>query len=446
MPELGAQGDQSRAIDGPLGLRRMARTVARAMKLHPGWVVVAAAFMLMFGNWNANAGFGVFMPVLSREFGWSRGAISIAAALNLVIGGAIAFAVGSATDRYGPRRVLAMGTFLVSLSYLLASTVNSLWHFYLSMGFLIGVGASGMYLVPTATVSRWFVEHRGLALGIILAALNLGYVTGPPLSAFLIGLLGWRLTYVVLGGLVLCFALPGALFIKSPPAGGGPHAIAAAGARGASSGSAPPPFVAAGATFREAAKDSRLWFLAGSWLLLGFAHMMVSIHAVSYVRDLGVTLEKASLALTTYGVSSIVGRIGFGAATDRLGTRPTFWFCLVLQLVALLWLLTGPPLWSLYMLIVAFGLATAGSDTTVVRSASEIFGIRSIGAIMGVLSLGWRIGAASGPVVAGYIYDATGFYTLAFGLASAGLLVSSVFFALGFKPAPRRARAANVVH
>ena len=389
----------------------------------------------MFGVWNPFAGFGVFLPVLSGEFGWSRGAISVAASLNLIIGGAIAFGVGAATDRYGPRRVLALSGLLVGAGYLLASAISALWQLYLSLGLLLGVGMSGMYLVPTATVSRWFVKQRGLALGIVLAGLSLAYVTGGPLSAFCINTFGWRTAYLLMGGLVWAVAVPASLFMTNPPSGYDAGSGASRAPQGtASSLGASHSVVPGGATLREAMGDRRLWLLLVSWLLLGFTLIMVTVHLVPYMTDQGVTLEHASLALTIYGISSIAGRLVFGLAADRLGTRPTFRFCLVSQLLPLTAVLVGPPPWVVYFLIIGFGLGAAGSDTAVVKGTSEVFGVRAIGAIMGILAFGWRCGAALGPMTAGFLYDLTGSYTLAFGLASAGLLLSFACFTWGTSP------------
>jgi MFS family permease len=389
----------------------------------------------MFGVWNPFAGFGVFLPVLSGEFGWNRGAISVAASLNLIIGGAIAFGVGAAADRYGPRRVLALSGLLVGAGYLLASAISALWQFYLLLGFLLGVGMSGMYLVPTATVSRWFAEQRGLALGIVLAGLSLAYVTGGPLSAYLINSFGWRTAYLLMGGLVWSVAVPASLFMTNPPSGYDSGSGATRAPHGtASSLGASHSLVPVGATFREALEDRRLWLLLVSWLLLGFALIMVTVHLVPYMTDQGVSLERASLALSIYGISSIAGRLAFGLAADRLGTRPTFWFCLVSQFLPLAAVLAGPPPWILYFLIIGFGLGAAGSDTAVVKAASEVFGVRAIGAIIGALGLGWRCGAAIGPAAAGFLYDLTGSYSLPFGLASAGLLVSFACFTVGTSP------------
>ena len=382
-----------------------------------GWVVVGACSLVMFGVWNSHAGFGVFLPVLANEFGWSRGAISVAPSLNLIIGGLIAFFVGAASDRYGPRLILAASAILVGALFALASRIDALWHLYAVLGVLLGVAMSSVYLVPTTTVSRWFVDRRGLALGILLAGLNLAFVTGPRLSAFLIERYGWRTTYLLLGALVWVLAIPGSLLTRFPPA-----SASAGSDRSAASG---------GSTVREALADRRLWLLVTAWMLLGFNQMMMSIHLVSYVKDRGVTLERAALALTILGTGTIFGRILVGMAADRLGTKPMFWVCLAVQVTTLVSIITGPSLSILNFLLFWLGLSAAGSDTTLVKGAVETFGVRSIGAVMGVLSLGWRCGAALGPTAAGFIYDATGTYVLAFALAAGGLALSSAFFTLG---------------
>ena len=410
--------------------------MAKFPALRPSWVVLAASFAGMFGIWIPHAGFGVFIPSLSTEFGWSRGAISSVASLNLLLGGVLGFWVGAVNDRLGPRPILAVGAALTGTGYLFASAINALWQFYFLIGVLLGSSMSGLYLVPTAVVSRWFVENRGLALGIVLAGLNLAYVVGGPLSAVLISAFGWRQAYLLLGGVVWLVAVPASFFTKNPPSG---EASGNPAARGTAAAFRSP----AGATFREALADRRSWLLAATWFLLGFANMMLAIHIVPYVKDQGVTLERASLTLTIYGLSSIGGRLLFGAAADRLGTRPTYWFCLVLQLATFLAVLTRPPVWILYLLIMLFGLVSAGADTVVVKAAPEVFGVRAIGALMGFLSFGWRCGAALGPAAAGFLYDATGSYTVAFGFGAGALAMTLASFTLGVSPHRRRADAAR---
>lgn len=389
-------------------------------------VLVACGFV-MFGVWNANAGFGVFLPVLSHEFGWSRGAISLAASLQLIVGGTIAFAVGAASDRYGPRLVLALSSVVSGAAFFLTSAVDALWHFYLLQGVLLGIGMAGMYLVPTATVAHWFTQKRGLAFGILLAGLNLAFVTGAPLSALLIAGFGWRTAFRLLGGLVWIITVPASLFTRLPPPGR---------MRVARS----PTTSASGATFREALRDRRLWLLALTWLLSGIAQMMMVVHTVPYLRDRGATLGSASLALTIFGISSIVGSLIVGAGADRIGARAAFGICTLLQGMTLAWILAGASLQLLYVLVFWFALGAAGSNAIFVKAAPEVFGVRAIGAISGVLSLGWRIGSALGPSLAGFLYDATGSYGVAFTVALASLGVGFASFALSVMPSSRAAR------
>jgi len=398
-----------------------------------GWVVVGACSLVMFGVWNSHAGFGVFLPVLAGEFGWSRGAISVAPSLNLIIGGLIAFFVGAASDRYGPRLILATSALFVGALFVLASRIGTLWHLYAILGVLLGVAMSSVYLVPTTTVSRWFVDRRGLALGILLAGLNLAFVTGPRLSAFLIERFGWRTTYLVLGALVWILAIPASLLTRFPPASTDDATPAGHGTTAGRSIATD-----GGSTIHEALADRRLWLLVTAWMLLGFNQMMMSIHLVSYVKDRGVTLERAALALTILGTGTIVGRIVVGMAADRLGTKPMFWCCLTVQIVTSLAVIVSPSLSVLDLLLFWLGLSAAGSDTTLVKGAVETFGVRAIGAVMGLLSLGWRCGAALGPTAAGFIYDATGTYVPAFTVAACGLALSSAFFTFGTASSPER--------
>ena len=405
-------------------------------ELGSGWVVLAASFLVTFCTWNAYTTFGVFIPILSQEFGWSRGAISLAFTLTMLIGGPLGFVVGAMVDRYGPRTLTAVSTALVGIAFLLASTMSALWHFYLLMGLATGLGMSSLYLVPIATMSRWFPARRGLAMGIVLSSLGVAYIVSAPLAAFLFEMFGWRTTYLVLGGSVCAIALPATCLIKNPPVQ--PTDPASAGAPDGPDGQARRVLAPVqGLTVREAIGHRSLWILLVVWFLLAFAQMMVQVHVVPYATDRGLSLEHASLAVTVYGFSTIAGRLVFGAAADRLGTKLVFWLCVALELASTTWLMALPSRWSLYAVMVLFGLGANGTDTAYLKVVGEIFGTRSIGAVIGLLTLGWRGGAAAGPAVAGYVYDATGFYTIALGLATAAVLACGGLF-LGIRSSAER--------
>src|SRR5437773_1501081 len=164
------------------------------------WLIVAALFMITFGIATPLAAYGVFLPVLAESFGWSRGAISTALSVNLVLGGLAGFGIGALADRHGPRVMLVLTLALAGAGFALVSMVGALWHLYLVVGVVGGVGMSSFYLLSASTVMRWFDERRGLALALVLVGFSLGYILGGPLAAWLITGFGWRGAYALLGG------------------------------------------------------------------------------------------------------------------------------------------------------------------------------------------------------------------------------------------------------
>jgi len=179
-----------------------------------------------------------------------------------------------------------------------------------------------------------------------------------------------------------------------------------------------------GVTLRAALADPRQWLLNLSWFLLGGLALMISVHAVPFARDQGISLAAASLALTAYGVGSVSGRLTAGAVSERLGAHTTVRLGYVLQILALSALAWVPSREALLISLGVFGAGFAASDTMVTKVIPDVFGVRAIGAIMGVLALGWRCGAALGPAIAGFVYDATGSYAIPFGLAPIVVIVS----------------------
>ena len=385
------------------------------------WLIVAALFTVTYGVSTPLAAYGVFLPVFAETFGWSRGAISAALSINLLLGGIAGFGIGALADRHGPRVMLVLTVILAGGAFALVSTISALWQLYLLVGVLGGIGMSSFYLLSTTTVTRWFDRHRGLALALVLVGFNLGYITAGPLSAWLITKVGWRAAYALLGSTSGAVTMLAALTVRLP------------GVREAPEPRPPAPRVAvtAGLTLKEALGDARQWYLNVSWLLLGALSLMVSVHIVPFAHDQGISLAGASIALTAYGVGAVTGRVASGAVSDRIGTFTTIRLSYAVQMTALLALLALSSRPALLGSLVALGIGFAAADTMLAKAVPDVFGTRALGAILGVLNLGWRCGAALGPAVAGFLYDLTGSYTIPFGAAPFAVLVSWGLFALG---------------
>jgi MFS transporter, OFA family, oxalate/formate antiporter len=386
------------------------------------WLIVLALFVVTFGISTPLAAYGVFLPILAETFGWSRGAVASALSINLLLGGVAGFGIGALADRHGPRVMLVGTVALAGTAFALVSIVGQLWQLYLLVGIVGGVGMSSFYLLAAATVTHWFDERRALALALVLVGFNLGYISAGPLAAWLITHLGWRRAYALLGSVCGLFTLIAALTVRLPRPAEVP--LLRRTVAGPSATTLP------GMTLGHALRDPRQWLLSLAWCLLGGLAIMVSVHAVPFARDHGIGLAAASLALTAYGLGSATGRLSAGALSEHLGVVMTIRIGFVLQIVALIALLWLPSRQMLLVAMALFGAGFAASDTMVTKVIPDVFGLRAIGAIMGVLTLGWRLGAALGPAMAGFIYDATGSYTVPFGLAPAAVIASWVLFDL----------------
>jgi MFS family permease len=402
-------------------------------------LIVAALFVITYGLSTPLAAYGVFLPVLAETFGWSRGAISTALSVNLVLGGLAGVGLGVLADRYGPRLILVVTVTLAGGAFALVSTIGALWQLYVVVGVIGGVGMSTFYLLSAATVSRWFDERRGLALAFVLGGFNLGYISGGPLAASLIAAVGWRDAYALLGSGCAVITLLAALTVRLPRASEAP-AVGSGAGPSAVRVTAGPASTGDGITLYEALVDPRQWCVNVAWLLLGALALMLSVHAVPFARDQGVSLSGASLALTAYGIGALSGRIAAGAVSDRLGDVPTIRAAYVVQTLALAALLWVPSREALLASLMVFGVGFAAADTIIVKVIPDVFGVRAIGAIMGVLTLGWRCGAAVGPAAAGFIYDVTGSYTVPFGAAPLAVLLSWALFAVATSRRLTRAR------
>ena len=383
---------------------------------------MAALFLVTCGMAIPLAAYGVFLPVLSEALGWSRGAISTALSINLLVGGLAGFGIGALADRYGPRVMLVLTVMLAGAAFALVSLVGAIWQLYLFVGVLGGVGTSSFYLLSATTIARWFKERRGLALSLVLVGFNLGYVSAGPLAAWLIAEFGWRTAYAALGVGAGLIALLGAVSVRIPrraePGSTDRHDRAIAVALD-------------GVTIGQALRDPRQWCLNASWLLQGGLVFMVTVHIVPFARDQGLSLAGASLALTTYGAGAFAGRLVGGVASDRLGTLAAIragFIAMTLAMAVVAWV---PSRVAMLASMAAFGAGFAAADTMVAKVIPDVFGLRAIGAIMGVLNFGWRLGAALGPAAAGFLFDRTGSYTVAFGVAPFAVLFAWALFSLG---------------
>jgi MFS family permease len=186
-------------------------TIPRHTGFFPGWTMVAiSAVGLFLGAFPIVVfAFGVFFESFAREFHASRAAVSLAFTMHNLVSGVGAVLIGRLADRIGPRRVIIPGLVALAATLIAATAIGSslaqLYVFYIALGVI----APATTTVPYAlVVSRWFDRRRGLALGGMMAGLGLGAMLMPMLAQRLIGAVGWRLAFAIVGVAVLVIPVP----------------------------------------------------------------------------------------------------------------------------------------------------------------------------------------------------------------------------------------------
>jgi len=381
----------------------------RQPRVFYGYIVVAVAFLIMLMMWGAYYSFGIFFEPLLAEFGWSKATTSGAFSLSFFLTGLLGVFAGKLTDRFGPRIVVTVCGFFLGLGYLLVSQTSTFWQLYLFYGVVVALGMSASVIPLQSTVARWFVRRRGAMNGIVISGIGMGMVVVPPVANWLISSYSWRTSYIVVSISALVLIISSAQFLKRDPGKIGqlPYGRYELEAKGGS--------LDAGFSLREAIRTWQFWTLGVALLCFTMSEGTILVHIVSHAIGLGISGTNAALIIPIIGGISIPGRILMGIAGDRIGNKPAWTICFIFLTISFFLLLAARELWLLYLFAVIFGFGYGGLSTLISPMVAELFGLSSHGVIFGVIIMfGGTAGMAVGPLLAGYIFDITGRYQLAF--------------------------------
>lgn len=398
-------------------------------RLFYGWVVVASFFVIGTVLYGTVQSFGIFFKSIESAFSLTRTMTSAIVSANLILAGIAAFGVGWALDRYGPKAVVLLMGLFTGLSLLLTSQANSPWQLFIAYSLLLSLGTGAVYVVPTSVISRWFDKRRGLALGISGSGAGLGLLIMAPFVTYLIFNFDWRIAYIVIGLIAWAVIIPSSRLLKKEPreVGALPDGVMPNSMGSESKDENIQPI---GFSLRQVFSTRNFWFIIFIWLFFGSCVFLVITHFVPHITDIGYSAGEAAGVMSTMGGAAIVGRVLVGIAADRIGRKLTSVLAALLQAGAMLWLIWSQELWMLYLFALVYGFAYSGFSTSMGAFIGDIFGLTRIGAIFGVLEIGFAIGAATGPVLGGLIFDARGSYLMAFLIAASSMLGASLLITL----------------
>ena len=374
-----------------------------------GYIIFAACFTIQAVGIGSYVAYGVFFNALMSEFQWSRATISGASSLAFFMMGFTGMLIGRLNDLYGPRLLMSVTSLFFGAGLILTSQVNSVLQLYLFYGVLLGIGLSSIDVIALTTIARWFALRRGAMTGLVKVGTGAGQFTIPLIASFLIGVVGWRQTCLIIG-----LAASFLLFCVAQLLKRDPHDYQPISRRDSSSSQQISKSENSSLSFEKTRKTYQFWNLCLVNFLVIFCLISIIIHIVPHARDIGLSAGQAAGALSTIGGVSMIGRFVSGLAIDRVGSKKIMGACLLLLIISLLWLQVAQSLWMLFLFACIYGLAHGGLFTAISPIVAEIFGIKAHGTILGIVVCFGTTGGAVGPIFTGQLFDMTGSYAAAF--------------------------------
>jgi MFS family permease len=414
----------------------------RPPRIFRGWSIVAVAFV---GQTCSIAPLlvytvGVFIKPLAQAFGSSRGAIALAVSvLDVVIAFGAPWA-GRLVDRYGARRVIASSIPLLAVCLVALATARPpLWHLYALYAIAGVVGVASLPVPYGRVIANWFDRNRGLALGLATAGIGFGAFLTPSLAQFLLDHYGWRGAYLGLAAAPLLIAFPAvAVFLRDTPQEVGlePDGVPAPSTPSA----APPP--ASGMTVSQAIRTRTFWQLCAIIFCVGACTNGAFAHMVPLLTDRGISGRSAALATSTFGLSSIVGRVANGYLVDRFFAPRVAAILFAGAAAGGVLLLTGATGGAPAIAAALLGLAVGAEGDVIPFLISRYFGMLAMAELFGFAFGAYTLGNATGRTLIGMGFDKTGSYELPLACA-VGLLVLAVLATVGL-PSYEAPRASTI--
>ena len=393
--------------------------------------VIAAAGVLMQVALGAVYAWSVFRIPLTRSFGWTISEVTLTFTIAIFVLGLAAFGGGLWMRRAGPRTVALTAGVLYGLGVFLASLAGGrLWWLYCSYGVIAGVGLGLGYIVPVATLVKWFPDKRGLITGLAVAGFGAGALITAPVATKLVATVGVLETFAILGVAYFVAVTGGALFMRNPP-----------------DGYRPPGWTPTASQQQQRAVRSyslqealRSWQWYGLWTLL-FLNTTAGIAVISQAAPMfqEITNISAARAASVVGVISIAngaGRLLWAWLSDLVGRRPVFLVMFLLQAI-IFWLLpSAHSLDAFAALTVLVLLCYGGGFGTMPAFAADYFGAEHVGSIYGLMLTAWGVAGVLGPTLMATLRQRSGGYDGGLRLIAGLMLVSAIIPLLVRPPAP----------
>jgi sugar phosphate permease len=380
---------------------------------HWAWVIVATVFVDLFINYSVRIGYGVVLPEMISNLGFTRTDTASIYNAYLFTYVAVTPFSGYLTDRLGARRVITVCCLILGIGVLLMGTINTLWTACLFYA-VVGIGATGMWTPVLTVVQRWFTPRkRGLALGIISPGYGLGFAAMGAAFPWIVRNYTWRHAWYFLGAAV-AMVLVNALLLKSNPedAGYRPWGEKEDSSEPKGAAQALPTKISLGAVF----KDRNFWIIGLSYFAVAYSLYGVTTFMVDYAKtQLGIPIEKASLLATVHGFAQVIGVLTILPFSDYLGRKKTIIISNSFIAAFLFLLVFSGGSWGWLCVLVGLFAVFYGPTFPIYGAcAGDYFPKSVLGTVIGAWTPFYGAGAILSHWVTGLLRDHTGIYDHAF--------------------------------
>lgn len=400
-----------------------------------GWIVVGASSTVVFARMApAITTLTVLIFPISHQLGWSRtliaGSVSAGALASLVLSPVVGWAI----DRFGARPVLVVSVLVLGVAMISLAWATVPLTFYLAFAAGRVVFHTSAPIGASTVAARWFIRKRGRAIGMIFLFGAIGGVVFTMVASLVVESHGLKATWIAMGLVVLVFSVAPSLLLVAerpedigllpdgePPdstdAEKGAGAIVPVGVPDSPATVLPRAQMTADTdswTLGEAVRTKTFWLLVFMGFASFFVHTSIGVHMGAYFRDVGLGATSAALAVSLSWSVSAVGSLIWGWVTDRIDVRYAYSVMFLFQAGSTLYLIFVGGTLGVFLASGLFGIVSAGSNVVPSVIYANYFGRSSLGRIRGLGEVGVLLGQATGPVIAGILFDLRGGYSTIF--------------------------------
>jgi sugar phosphate permease len=386
----------------------------RAGTTFSGWrIVVLSAVVLGLSGPGQTAGVSVFIDPMIEELGLTRGTLSTAYLVGTLAGALAMPRVGRMIDHSGIRTTLTYVAGAFGLVLAAMAGVTGVVTLVVGFAGIRMLGQGGVSLIATTAPAPWFERRLGTAIGVATAVGGALISLVPVLSAFLIGRIGWRFTWVVLGALVWVVLLPIArrgLIDRPGDVGQHVDGLDEDGRAAAVAADVVPRPVAPNLTRREALRTPMFWAITGAVVATAMIATGLGFHQVDLLGEQGLTPLEAAANFLPQTAAGLVVTLAVGAMVDRVAPRWVLTTSMLLLAAAMVGVQAVSPGISAVLYGMAIGAAGASVRTLEGAAFPQLFGLAALGEIRGTVHSLAVASTAFGPLALSLGRDLTGSY------------------------------------